>query len=241
MQSKLEELAYPRIVNTQVTSHTKFYLLGISKNLVNHPTAKYLTLRQHINNIHKINYRGQFYGKLKIIPLSSFGNRELVNEKFSNAAPANEVIINSERSGRHRRIGALPPSVISQSIHRSSSTSKSFHLLNYQESRWIECTTINKISAIQLDVQDKYSQTFTPVTTNKSIPLSVMISFADIPEDTHKNHTMKRSEIPKTLKISKSSTLNPKKGGLRILGTGSSKKMKHHGRMIKLFRPLLPD
>ena len=42
--------------------------------------------------------------------------------------------------------------------------------------------TTKKISGIQLDIQDEYGETLKSATSN-DIPLNIIISFADIPEE----------------------------------------------------------
>ena len=64
----------------------------------------------------------------------------------------------------------------------SESTSKYFRSLTHQESPWLECTTTKKISGIQLDIQDEYGETLKSATSN-DIPLNVIISFTDVPEE----------------------------------------------------------
>ena len=57
-----------------------------------------------------------------------------------------------------------------------------FKAQSHQESPWLECMTTRTINAIQLEVQDEYSETFKSSSTN-DLPLNVTIAFADMPEE----------------------------------------------------------
>ena len=115
-----------------------------------------------------------------LIPLNIFGTRELVQEKFS-AAPPDEVLIDHTRMGKHRRIDFVPQN-LNQTKMNSESMSKYFCSLTDQESTWLEHMTTKKIAGIQLDIQDEYGKTLKSATLN-DIPLNVIISFADVPEE----------------------------------------------------------
>ena len=115
-----------------------------------------------------------------MIPLSIFGNVELIHEKYSSVL-VNEVVLNSLRIGHQRRIGALSSGIIQRRIN-STSTTRYFRQLTFQESPWLECTTIRKIAGIQLEVQDEYGERLKSSTTS-DLPLNVTISFADVPDN----------------------------------------------------------
>ena len=117
-------------------------------------------------------------------PMNSFTYRELVHEKYQNHAPIGTTILNDDRLGVLRRIGSVSIPT-SSSLHYvfPATNTESFRQLNDIESPWIECATTGKIMAIKLDIQDEYGQTFTPATKNKTTPMDLVISFADMPED----------------------------------------------------------
>ena len=107
-----------------------------------------------------------------------------MHEKYQNHAPIRMTILNDDRLEALRRIGGVSiPTTSSLHYVFPATNTKSFRQLNDIESPWIECTTTGKITAIELDIQDEYGQTFTPATKNKTIPMDLVISFADVPED----------------------------------------------------------
>ena len=87
-------------------------------------------------------FNSQYQGKLRLIPLSIFGNVELIQEKFS-SVPMNKIVLNNIRAGEQRRIGDLPNGMIQRHIN-STFTTRYFQQLTFQESPWLECTTIKK-------------------------------------------------------------------------------------------------
>ena len=115
-------------------------------------------------------------------PLNSFTYRELVHEKYHNFSPIGTTILNSDRLGVLIGGASIPRSSSLHYVFPVTNT-KSFRQLNEVESPWIECATTGKIAVIDLEVFDEYGQTFTSATENKTIPLDLMISITDVPDD----------------------------------------------------------
>ena len=120
----------------------------------------------------------QYYGKLWLIPLSIYGNIELIPEKFQDIIPG-EQVINGWRMGKHRRIGIVPPGMRNHKLGASTKTMY-YRALNHQESPWLECTTTRTINAIQLEILDEYGQSLKSSTTDE-LPVNITITFADMP------------------------------------------------------------
>ena len=184
MQSFVKYFYSTHCINTQVDSVNKYFFLDITQIRQSHPTSKYLTIRQYCNSSGSLNHHGEYAGILEMTPLNSFKYRELVHEKYQNHAPIGTTILNDDRLGVLRRIGGVSiPTTSSLHYVFPATNTKSFRQLNGIESPWIECATTGKITAIELDIQDEYGQTFTPATKNKTIPVDLVISFTDVPED----------------------------------------------------------
>ena len=147
-----------------------------------HSTAKWLKIRKYANSRGRELLSFQYYGKLRLIPLSIHGNIELIQEKFKNITTPNEQIINTIRTGQHRRIGVIPPGLVVNHKLNTSTRTMYFKALSHQEGPWLECTTIQTINAIQLEVQDEYGEMFKSSSTN-DLPSNVTVAFADVPEE----------------------------------------------------------
>ena len=115
-----------------------------------------------------------------IIPIN--GNIELIQEKFKSITTPNEQIIYTIRTGQHRRVGVIPPGLVVNHKLNTSTKTMYFKALSHQESPWLECTTIQTINAIQLEVQHEYGETFKSASTN-DLPFNVTVAFADVPEE----------------------------------------------------------
>ena len=77
-------------INTQTPSQTFFHFLNIDNK---HSTPKWLAIRQYANSRGRELLSFQYYRKLRLIPLSIYGNIEL--EKFKTIITPNEQIINT--------------------------------------------------------------------------------------------------------------------------------------------------
>ena len=104
-----------------------------------YPTSKYIAIRLYAHSSIGQPFNSQYQGKL--IPLI-FGNVALIQEKFS-SVPMNEIVLNNIRAGEQRRIGDLPNGMIQRHINSTSMT-RYFRQFTFQESPWLECTTIKK-------------------------------------------------------------------------------------------------
>ena len=114
--------------------------------------------------------------------MSIYNNIELIQEKFRDTIPA-EQIINGRRTGIHRRIGIVPPGMHNHKLNASFKTMY-YRALNHQESLWLECMTMRTINATQLEILDEYGQPLKS-STMEELPVNVTITFADVPvEDT---------------------------------------------------------
>ena len=82
MQSRLLRVTHSHNINTQAMSQTFFHLLDIVDMKTTHPTAKWLAIRQYANSSSRGIQNFHYYGKLRLTPLSIFGNIELIQEKF---------------------------------------------------------------------------------------------------------------------------------------------------------------
>ena len=82
MQTRLLRVNHSHNIKTQATSQTFFHLLDIVDTKTSHPTAKWLAIRQYANSSGRGIQNFHYYGKLRLIPLSIYGNIELIQEKF---------------------------------------------------------------------------------------------------------------------------------------------------------------
>ena len=122
MQTRLLHENHSHNINTQATSQTFLHLLDIVDTKTSRPTTKWLTIRQYVNSSGRGVQNFYYYGKLRLIPLSIYGNIELIQEKFKNVINQNEQIINGVRIGKHRKIGVIPPGLINHKINTSYKT-----------------------------------------------------------------------------------------------------------------------
>ena len=157
---------------------TFFHLLDVVDTKTNHPTAKWFAIRQYANSTKKGVENFQYYGKLWLMPLSIYGNIKLIQEKFRDTIPG-EQVTNGRRMGKHRKIGIVPPGMRNHNLGASTKTMY-YRALNHQESLWLECMTTRTINAIELEILDEYGQPLKSSTTDE-LPTNVTITFADVP------------------------------------------------------------
>ena len=86
-----------------------------------HSASKYLAICLFANSVHGQLTDGQYQCKLRMIPLSIFGNVEMIQEKYS-SVPVNEVVLNIPRISHQRRIGTF--------IERHNTKTRQFDINN---------------------------------------------------------------------------------------------------------------
>ena len=131
MQSKHYTIRYANRISMQTLKQTFFHTVDIKKMKQNYPISKYIAIRLYTHSSIGQPLSSQHQGKLRLIPISIFGNVELIQEKCS-SVPTNEIVLNNISAGEQRRIGNLPNGMVQR---HSNSTSTNWILSTTDFSR----------------------------------------------------------------------------------------------------------
>ena len=120
MQSKHYTIRYANRISMQTLKQTFFHTVD-KKMKQNYPMCKYIAIRLYTHSSIGQPLSSQHQGKLRLIPISIFGNVELIQEKFS-SVPTNEIVLDNISAGEQRRIGNLPNGMVQRHSNSTSTT-----------------------------------------------------------------------------------------------------------------------
>ena len=123
---------------------TLFHMVNL---VMDAPTAKWITLCHYTMNSWDTS-TDSTHARLRLVPFDAkTGIIDGISRKLP-TTPQNKQVIGDHKIGRYRRIGITGTS--SDAIKEPPGGI--YKKLDYQESPWIECTTISSINSLQLEI-----------------------------------------------------------------------------------------